>query len=88
MVDVGLRNHRCHGLLYCSLTKLVQTVLVPYGLEIEVRSVQEGLEECYTPCVRDSRITLGVLRVSRQHPISIAGRIFVMESPYDAGRTC
>ena len=58
MVDIRLRNHSRHRLLHRPLPKLIQTMLIPHRLEIKVRPVQERLEECYTPRMRNSCIAL------------------------------
>lgn len=46
MIDVWLLDHSRHRLLDRAITKLKVRVLVPYLLEIKVRSVQVFLHEC------------------------------------------
>lgn len=45
VVYVGLGDHGRHCALYIALAELVETVLVPDGLEVEIRTVEERLEE-------------------------------------------
>ena len=79
MVHIRLRNHRRHRLLHRPLTKFIQTVLIPHSLQIKVRTVQKWLEEGRTPRVRDARIALRVLGVSREDPARVSLRVFVAE---------
>ena len=79
MVHIRLRNHRRHRLLHRPLAKLIQTVLIPHSLKIKVRTIQERLEEGCTPRVRDARIALRVLGVSREDPARVSLCILIAE---------
>ena len=79
MVHIRLRNHRRHRLLHRPLAKLIQAVLIPHSLQIKVRAIQKRLEEGCTPRVRNARIALRVLGVSREDPARVSLCILIAE---------
>jgi hypothetical protein len=85
VIHIRLRNHSRHRLLDRPLAKLIQTMLIPNSLKIKVRAIQKRLEEGCTPSVRDARIALGVLRVSREDPAGVSLCIFIAERLHEAG---
>lgn len=54
MVDVRLLNHSRHGLLYGSIAKLIERVLVPDFLQVEIWTVHVLFEERQRARMRDS----------------------------------
>ena len=45
MINVWLRDHGAHCVFHTSVGKLIESVLVPYFLQIEVGATHEGLQK-------------------------------------------
>jgi hypothetical protein len=68
VVHVGLIHHCSHRLLHIPFPKLELGVLFPHRLQVEERAAEQRLQESQTPRMRDSRASLVIVLVARQHP--------------------